>query len=154
MNALPRAMTAQFFADADAYAALRSHWRSLVNSERKHELTAAHHTLYLALLGKDWRKGFTPITNRCKLDNGAFWGWMLFRALWSLHRDADEAWLLAPFDGLVTPPMLRLVRGRLPLPYPSSFRPEEYGYRTFPFDAYRVPEATMPAALAEERGRA
>ena len=46
-----------------------------MNSDRKRDLAAEHHLLYLALLGKDWRAGFTPITNQRKLDNGAFHGW-------------------------------------------------------------------------------
>jgi hypothetical protein len=146
MNALPRAITARFFARPDDYALLQRHWSALMNSARKHELAAAHHILYLALLGKDWRKGFAPITNRRKLDNGAFWGWTLFRALRSLQREADEEWLLAPFAGLVTAPMLQRVRSVLPAPSPYSSRPEEYGYRTFPFDAYLVPDAMIPAS--------
>jgi hypothetical protein len=73
MNTLSRAITARFFPQPDSYNALRKKWSDLINSERRHELTSAHHLLYLALIGKDWRKAFTTISNQRKLDNGAFW---------------------------------------------------------------------------------
>ena len=71
MNTLSRTITASYFSDASAYDALRQHWSALVNSPGKHDLTPAHYLLYLCLLGKDWRVGFTPITNQKHLDNGA-----------------------------------------------------------------------------------
>jgi hypothetical protein len=41
----------------------------LINSDRKHELTATQYLLYLAAYGKDWRRAFTLVTNRRQLDN-------------------------------------------------------------------------------------
>ena len=149
MNTLSRAITTQFFNNADAYTALRKHWSALMNSDRKHELAASHHILYLSLMGKDWRKGFTPPTNRRKLENGAFWGWKLFRALGQLHSRASEEWLLAPFDGLVTSQMLQQVRGLLPRLNPYAYRPEQFAGGNLPFDAYQAPEAA-PARSGEE----
>ena len=61
MNTLPRALTARLFPTAESYLALRRQWRTLINSDRKHELTAPHHLLYLAACGKDWRKSFTLV---------------------------------------------------------------------------------------------
>ena len=136
MNTLSRAITARFFPTLDSYNALRKHWSDLINSERKHELTAAHHLLYLALMGKDWRKAFTPLTNQRKLDNGAFWGWKLFLALFKVHSKFNETELLAPFEGVITPQMLQDLRGFLPSAYPSSFRPDEFTRTSFPFEAY------------------
>ena len=136
MNTLPRAITARFFPNRDSYNALRKHWSSLINSERKHELTAAHHFLYLALIGKDWRKAFTPLTNRRKLENGAFWSWGMFRALQTIHLKFKEQELLAPFDGLITPQMLNELRNLLPIENPYSRKPEEFSNGSFPFDAY------------------
>src|SRR5260221_9659824 len=106
MNTLSRAITARFFQNPESYNALRKQWSDLINSERKHELTAAHHLVYLSLMGKDWRKGFTPPTNQRKLDNGAFWGWKMFKALEMIQRTSQEQELLLPFEGLITPPML------------------------------------------------
>ena len=137
MNTLSRAITARFFPNPDSYNALRKHWSDLINSEHKHELTAAHHLLYLALIGKDWRKAFTPITNRRKLDSGAFWGWGMFHALFILHSKFSEQDLLAPFDDLVTPQMLQDLRSFLPLIYASEFRSDEFMNRQFPFEAYK-----------------
>jgi hypothetical protein len=135
MNTLPRASTAQFLADLNTYQRLRRHWSDLMRSPRKHELTAAHHLLYLSLLGKDWRKGFTCVTNRRKLDNGAFYGWALFRALATLHMPSRETELLEPFDGLVTSVMLESIRRLIPAQNAYHFRPEQFS-SGFPFEAY------------------
>jgi hypothetical protein len=151
MNTLPRAVTAQIFPSTDSYTALRTHWRALLRSDCKHELTAAHHLLYLALLGKDWRKAFTPITNERKLANGAFPGWALFRALRSLHSPWEEATLLAPFEGIVSLPMLQFVRKLLPLANAYAYRPGDFTSAAWPFAAYNVPESLL--APAPEEGR-
>ena len=145
MNTLSRAMTAQFYPNLtgnDAlrqYYALKKHWSALMNSERKHELTTSHHLLYMALLGKDWRKAFTPVTNQKKLANGAFQGWALFRAIMQLHSQFYEEQLLAHFQGIVTPEMLRAVRSYLPAPRPWDYTPEDFVLGSFPFDAYISP---------------
>ena len=70
MNTLSRATTARILAEPGRYDALRHHWRALVTSDRRHELTAAHHLLYAALRGRDWRRGFTPIRRPSKLAGG------------------------------------------------------------------------------------
>ncbi len=139
MNTLPRAMTAQVLPDLNTYQNLRQHWSMLMRSPRKHELTAAHHLLYLALRGKDWRKGFTCVTNQRKLDNGAFYDWGLFRALAVLHLSAEEAQLLAPFEGLVTPAMLEQIRRLIPFQNKYSYRPAQFTAGNFPFEAYGLP---------------
>ena len=154
MNTLPRAVTAHLFASTESYAALRRHWSVLMRSDRRHELTAAHHLLYLALIGKDWRRSFTPIANRRKLDNGAFPSWPLFRALWSLHSEADETWLLAPFEGLVTPAMLLAIRRLVARRSAYAYEPGDFVAGSFPFEAYEVPEALRTPAMAEERSHA
>jgi hypothetical protein len=145
MNTLSRALTARFFANPESYEALRRHWSALVNSPRKHELTASHHVLYLALCGKDWRRAFTPITNSRKLANGAFYGWSLFRALRRLQSPLYDEELLAPFEGVVTPEMLQAVRGLVQCLSPYSFLPEAFGPGSFPVDAYNVPSGVVGA---------
>jgi len=140
MHTLPRAITAQWFPTSTAYQAFRVHWRALLASDRKHELAAKHHLLYLALTGKDWRKGFTPMTNERKLANGAFYGWSLFRALATIHSPHGEAALLAPFDGLVTPAMLQNLRQLMPSVHPYRLRPEDFTAAAYPFEAYVAPE--------------
>ena len=136
MHTLPRAITAEWFPTPAAYHSFQAHWRMLLTSVRKHELAAEHHLLYLALTGKDWRKGFTPITNQRKLANGAFYGWSLFRAL-AANRSpyADEA-LLAPFDGLVTPAMLQQLRRLMPPVHAYQFHQDDFKVGSFPFEAY------------------
>jgi hypothetical protein len=146
MNTLPRALTAHFFPDAATYLRLRTHWRALMNSDRKRNLAAEHHLLYLALLGKDWRAGFTPITNQRKLDNGAFHGWRLFRALWLLHNPLDEGRLLAPFEGTVSSDMLDRVRHTLPRPNSYAYRAADFTTTAFPFDAYILSDAVPLSA--------
>jgi hypothetical protein len=137
MNTLSRAITAQIRGDSTSYNALRHHWRDLMSSPRKHELTAVHQLLYLALVGRDWRRGFTCVTNQRKLDNGAFYGWVLFRALAALHTPSREQELLVPFDGLVTPAMLERLRPLIPIQNVYAYRAEQFA-TSFPFEAYRV----------------
>ena len=136
MNTLSRAITARFFPHSDSYNALRKHWSSLINSERKHELTAAHHLLYLAMIGKDWRKAFSPPTNRRKLGNGAFLGWRLFCALQAAQLKSKEEELLAPFEGWITSQMLDELRSLLPTSNPYSYKLADFANSAFPFDAY------------------
>ena len=138
MNTLSRALTARLFPNTEAYLALRRQWRALLNSDRKHELTATHHLLYLAACGKDWRLAFTLVTNRRKLDNGAYTGWMLWRALEQLHWSRNEIDLLAPFEGTITSEMLQQIKTWLPRPNAYAFRPDQFTNRQYPFDAYTV----------------
>ena len=140
MHTLSRAITAQWFPTPAAYQSFRAHWRLLLTSDRKHELAAEHHLLYLALTGKDWRKGFTPISNERKLANGAFYGWNLFRALAALRNPHAEEALLAPFDDLVSPAMLQNLRQLMPLVLLYRLRPDDFRATSFPFDAYVTPE--------------
>ena len=141
MNTLPRAVTAQWFESEDAYWTLRRHWRGLLCSERKHTLGAAHHLLYRALLGKDWRRAFTPPRNLRKLANGGFAHWALFGALARIRFEYHADEVLAPFDGLVTSAMLAALRPRLPQPTPNDCAPEEFTGGAWPFDAYPLPAA-------------
>jgi hypothetical protein len=140
MNTLPRATTTHIFAEPGRYDALRRHWHALVTSHRRHELTAAHHLLYAALRGRDWRRGFTPIRRPSKLAGGAFAGWALFDALWQLQSVHRESQLLAPFDGLVTPTMLAELRPLLPSVQQHRLDPTNVAARGLPFDAYVSPE--------------
>jgi hypothetical protein len=142
MNTLSRAITARFFPNSDSYNALRKRWSDLINSDRRHELTATHHLLYLALMGKDWRKAFMPPTNQRKLDNGAFLGWGMFRALQAIHLKFSEDELLAPFEGSVTPQMLAALRDLLPGGNPYPYRVEQFTNGAFPFSAYSEKNAT------------
>lgn len=101
---------------AQGYRALEARWAVLMAQRTK--LGPEHHLLYAALRGRDWRRGFTPISNARKLENGGFYGWALQRALRRIgaapkNRDAMES-LLAPFDGLVSAEAVRRVCALLP----------------------------------------
>ena len=150
MNTLSRAHTAQLFPHSETYLALRIHWSRLVNSEHKHNLSAAHLLLYLALLGKDWRKAFTPVTNTRKLANGAFYNWKLFHALATLHLPAYQDDLLAPFNGLVTPEMLGQIRRLIPARVAHVFKPVQFLGGAFPFEAYADMEGINTASTQEK----
>ena len=102
MNTLSKQHTSKFFATGSDYLTFRQHWAGLVNSERKHQLKAPHHLLFLILSGKDWRKAFTFPANSNKLRNG--YQPELYRAFQLLGVTFFETqnWVLAPFDGLVT----------------------------------------------------
>lgn len=144
MNTLPLAVTAQILNDPGHYYSLRQHWSALIRSPRKHELRAPHHLAYLALIGKDWRRGFKPVTSRRKLENGAFAGWQMFKALAALHMVGFEDFLLAPFDGLVTASMLQQLRQMIPYRSAHEYQPDQFASE-FPFDAYQPLSAAQPA---------
>jgi hypothetical protein len=99
--------------------------------------------LYLAACGKDWRKAFTLATNRRKLDNGAYAGWMLWRALDQIHWSRDEAALLAPFEGTLTVEMLHQIKTWLPRLNAYTCRPDQFANRQYPFEAYGVPVESL-----------
>lgn len=145
MNTLPRAITAQVFPDSAAYHVLRRQWSTLTKSDRCHELTAAHHLLYLALCGKDWRVAFRPPTNPRKLQNGGYYNWGLFPALRTVLHSRDEDTLLAPFAGCVTPAMLAQVRTWLAPLNLHHYASIHFADGRFPFLAYQRITAPEPS---------
>ena len=104
MNTLSKQYTSKFFTSQEDYDAFKAHWSKLVNSDRKHDLTAVHHLVYLVLTGKNWHKAFSPITKQIKLDNGA--RSEIFRAMELFNSKYNEDYISKPFDGLVTREML------------------------------------------------
>ncbi len=152
MNTLSKEQTARWFASAEDYRRLRLHWRGLMNSPRRHELGPHHHLLYLALLGKDWRKAFTLCSNPKKLANGGFAGWAMWRATdiiqWS--RWAERApTMLQPFDGLITVEMLQAIAALLPQHSSYKFKPTDFA-DGYPFEAYTLGNRCEPAFLDTE----
>lgn len=151
MNTLSRTITARFFPNSDSYNALRKCWSDLINSEHKRELTVAHHLLYAALIGKDWRKAFTFPANQRKLDNGAYYGWKMFHALETIQSKFKEQALLIVFDGLITPQMLAELRSLLPTVNPYNYKRTDFANGAFPFEAYiEQNRATAITKLNEE----
>jgi hypothetical protein len=114
VNTLSNAHTRAFFRDAAGRCQLQKRWSELVNSDARASLTAAHFFLYLALLGKDWRRAFTPITNQRKLDNGGVYDWGLVRALRGLRAQWYRDELLAPFGDLISSEVVDAVAALLP----------------------------------------
>ncbi len=137
MNTLTHAQTAALPGTGTSNE-IRTQWRALLTSPRRHTLTAAHHLVYQALIGRDWRRGFTPPTNARKLANGGFNNWGLFHALHALHHQRREVELLAPFDGLVTSETLRELRRLIPYRFTWEQAPERFAGGRFPFDAYEL----------------
>ena len=150
MNTLSKSVTSKLLNNPEAYSTLRRRWSGLMNSASRHELSAAHHLLYLALCGKDWRKAFTPVANNRKLANGAYWNWGLFRAMRIFHNKLQEGWLLEPFDGMVTVEILNRIRAFIPNVQPHKYHQDYFRSGTFPFDAYPVPETMSQMPTKEE----
>jgi len=122
LNTLSKSVTATLWLKdgAPSFDAIRAAWRAAVHDPvTRPGLTAVHHLLYAALLGKDWRGGFGDVTNSRKIENGALWNTGYVRSLASIRfaayeGDAAAAALLAPFQGVVTVEMLRSVAETLP----------------------------------------
>lgn len=94
--------------------AIRRRWSELINSERRHDLKAYHHLLYLAILGKDWRRAFTPIKRETKLKNGRRPYEAATYALSILRTSYLQQEWIALFNNLLTEETLDVVRARLP----------------------------------------
>jgi hypothetical protein len=150
MNTLSKSITTKVLNDPEVCSALHKRWSESVNSDRRHELSAAHHLLYLTLCGKDWRKAFAPVTNNRKLENGAYWNWGLFHAMRIFHSKLHEGRLLEPFDGVVTPEILDQIREIVPNAQPHKYHQDHFRSGTFPFDAYKVPESMIKISAEEE----
>ncbi len=117
------------FKDKQHYIDFRARWSKLcyttADSDRP-QLSPTHYLVYSALRGRDWRRGFTPVTNPKKLANGGRddQGWV--HALQKVHSSWYEGSTIDVFDGLVTKEMLAKVRAVLPTwnhrngPYPST----------------------------------
>jgi hypothetical protein len=98
------------------YHLIRARWVAIVQSDGRHELTAAHFLLYMALMHRDWRKAFSPIRRPSKLANGFKPYYSADRALWWVHSAYWKPKWLDLFDGILTPEMLAEVLARLPKP--------------------------------------
>jgi hypothetical protein len=63
------------FQTKEQYEALRAQWAKSVNDPAvRQQLTATHHLLYLALMGKDWRRAFSlPGAGRSLSPRPAYW---------------------------------------------------------------------------------
>lgn len=138
MNTLSKALTSRVLIDPTVYVRLRQQWSVMMCASPQPPLGPEHHLLYLALIGKDWRKAFTPVTNTRKLANGGFRNWGLMHAIRRVRFDLPRG-LLAPFGGIVTPPMLENVRLVLANKKVWGSKPEEYVNGNFPFEAYALP---------------
>lgn len=136
MNTLSKDITSYILGSDDAYDKLRTHWSILVNDKNsRRSLTNAHHLLYAALCGKDWRKGFTPITNKVTLENGGHYNWDLWDALNGVTNPWGTTDLLAPFDPLLTVNQLQRIRHIIPFPNKWTYPASEF-IGQFPFEAY------------------
>jgi hypothetical protein len=140
MNTLSRQDVLHLCGDLGRYRALRAHWSALMASPRRRTLNAAHHLLYCALIGHDWRRGFALTTSAVRIANGAFDGWTLFSSLNLIHGAARYPWLaerlLAPFDGLIDEAALARLSARLPSPTAWKLSASEFENRAFPFGAF------------------
>jgi len=102
-----------FFTSKEQYLHFRKVWSQAVNSPNAKKLTSAHHLIYALLRGRDAMKGFTPITSRNKLENGAYINEGLYEARNELRslagsnkNNTDLETFLEPFEGTVTLKML------------------------------------------------
>jgi hypothetical protein len=166
MNTLSRAITSTIFTDRAQYEAVRARWSVLMRERTK--LSPTYHLLYLALMGRDWRAAFTPISNTARLEHGAYGGWGFWHAYSTLrvlvppvrtkyytdlqwestqrrHAEHVESWLV-PFEGTVTSEMLGRVIALLPTARRDDYQPAQFTRESWPFEAY--------TATPEESARA
>lgn len=68
MNTLGKQTTKRFYKTETGFEAIQQAWRQLL--ETGYQPSTYDLLSYAILRGKDYRKGFTPITNEIKLANG------------------------------------------------------------------------------------
>src|SRR5579862_3720731 len=92
MNTLNKTLThSLFLADSSSYDKLTENWAKYINDpELRTTLKAEHFLAYAIFRGKDWRKGFTPITNSVKLANGLQADGSLRAAVYHLKSAAEH----------------------------------------------------------------
>jgi hypothetical protein len=68
MNTLGKTITTKFYKSTTGFQDIEKFWRAQIANGFKP--TAYDMLSYATIRGKNYRKGFTPITNQVKLDNG------------------------------------------------------------------------------------
>lgn len=133
MKTLGKSITSQFFNDPETgFHQAKALWKSALDS--KTDLTAADHLAYAILRGKDYRKGFGPITNKNKLANGATWA---FRAaLIRVGRPLKSG----VFKDIVTPDAYEIIKGLM------GKMPGAYSDNPFDLPEYVSRESALVAA--------
>lgn len=85
-------MTNSIFKTKEQYFSFRDAWASAVNNkETRSHLRAEHYILYNILCGKSFDRGFTPITNANKLQNGMYINHGLYNATYKLRSIISSA---------------------------------------------------------------
>jgi hypothetical protein len=129
VNTLNKSTTRLFFKEEAGYAAVIARWSGLVNDVQARErLTASDHLLYLVLRGKDWRRGFQPVTNANRVANGhaAGDGQGFVRAV----KGARFAAAGGPLSDLLTAEAPSLIAALLPIfPYCERIEIPDRAYR-------------------------
>lgn len=74
MNTLSKTVTQSILGEG-GYEKFDAQWKSVAsNSVKRLELRPVHYLIAALVRGKDYRKGFKPITNARKLAHGGSWG--------------------------------------------------------------------------------
>jgi hypothetical protein len=87
-------ITRKFFKDDDGYLKMRKKWKELL--DKKEKLQFKDHIRYLMVLGKDYRKAISPITNKNKIDKPNYiYNWVPYNESYKiLHKGYyDPFWI-------------------------------------------------------------
>lgn len=114
MDTLSRETWNGFFESKEHYLKLRALWAQLHTEPEQLKLGPEHYLLMSALRGRDWRRGFTPVTNSNKLAHGAKPRASAATALWNVRSPYNRKYLLEVFGGLVTEEMVNAACSWLP----------------------------------------
>lgn len=126
-NKLNSKITRAMYGSQTSYSAIQMAWSSYVQPTRDPEtgitkqphIDPEHIIIYMAAIGRDWRKAFTPPTNTLALENGAFCNWRLWWALYAIHasstdKNIPDNHLLEPFNGTISVDLLNKIRSIIP----------------------------------------
>lgn len=86
-NTLGKEITKNFFLNESGYSDLKALWK--VKLDNGFEPNADDLAIYAMLRGRDWRKGYTPISNKNKLSSscGGFPLYNLWQVYWVIRKD-------------------------------------------------------------------
>jgi hypothetical protein len=124
-NTLSKQTTIKFYNSADGYDQITNLWKTKI--AEGFQPTTYDLLSYAVLRGKDYRKGFSLITNQVKLDNGAYPD-LAYRMSSSqlLNRGFPEM-----FDNYISPCALQVLQEVFPDPNISMWGrkfPKDYAY--------------------------
>lgn len=157
MKTLGKKVTKSFFRTKNGWTNLKKAWVKELKAGSSFTFDPGVHLLYNALRGKDYRKGFTPTTNRKKIINGQYRDSGMMKAVASARLESTKEAVLLIFGKHITREGLESLIAMLPPEeelYPGKDTADkQYRYTLLELDPYRVDGEVSEEVLQQEEMR-